>query len=157
MRLERKYEAEAAHQLSAGVPDGHPCKRLHGHRYCFTVMLIGDVNPATGMIMEYAEIDAKVQAVLQFVDHRFINLLGQNVRLVDAFSLTIEAIEGAKISEVALAQKVRENSTVENLAKWFIAELRHEFNEPRHVGGMGTQVYAVRIEEDSRSSVEVRL
>ena len=44
MRLERTYEAEAAHQLSAGVPDGHPCKRLHGHRYIFTVTIIGDVD-----------------------------------------------------------------------------------------------------------------
>jgi 6-pyruvoyltetrahydropterin/6-carboxytetrahydropterin synthase len=157
MRLERKYEAEAAHQLSAGVPEGHPCRRLHGHRYRITVTLIGDVNPETGMLLEYAQIDQRVNEVLRFVDHRFINNLGSEP------DYTAEgegvAFINAGIKETELALKVRTNSTVEHLAAWFKAELEHRFPVDRtHVGVlavMSPQVYAVRIEEDSRSAVEV--
>lgn len=135
MRLERKYEAEAAHRLTAGVPEGHQCRRPHGHRYCFVVTIIGDINPTTGMLLEYGEIDSRVWKVLALVDHNDLNaLLGTN--------------------ELALAARVQRNPTVENLAVWFIAELKHLFNEKRHVGGIAPQVYAVRIEEDSRSAVE---
>lgn len=152
MRLIRQYEAEAAHQLSAGLPDGHPCMRLHGHRYEIEVTIIGDINPATGMLMEYGEIDSRVNTVLGFIDHRFINMLGHNVVLAGS-TLVMKPLGG--LNCVDLAAKVRENSTVENLAKWFISELRCHFNEPRHVGGLAAQVYMVRIKEDSRSSFEV--
>lgn len=152
MRLERKYEAEAAHQLSAGVPDGHPCKRLHGHRYCFTVTIIGDVDPTTGMLMEYAEIDRRAHDVLGFVDHRFINMLGHDVVLAGSMLVT-KRLGG--INCLDLAAKVRENSTVENLARWFVAELSHRFKEPLPVCTMSPTVACVRVEEDSRSVVEI--
>ena len=162
MRLVRKYEAEDAHQLSAGVPDGHPCKRLHGHRYVITVTIGGEVDPSTGMLMEYDEIDKRVAQVLRFVDHRTTNYLGDNVRLVADPqtgwpALAFEPIAGPKIIETELAAKVRANSTVEHLAAWFLAELKHHF--PRDVTKIGPgsflapQPYEVHIEEDSRSSV----
>lgn len=173
MRLTRKYEAEAAHQLSAGVPEGHPCRRLHGHRYEIWVTIIGDVNPETGMVLEYNEIDRRVFEVLDLVDHRFINLLGYEVSLTCMWGTTEDSV-GAPLKapplvastkslsfefkEPELAAKVRTNSTVENLATWLKAELVHRF--PRtslQVGAysfLEAQVYAVRIKEDSRSEVE---
>src|SRR5262249_38065552 len=138
-------EAEAAHRLIVGVPDGHPCKRPHGHRYIITVTIIGDVNPETGMLLEYADIDRRVLEVLDFVDHRDLNHLGAGMN--------------RELHEANLAAQVIGNPTVENLATWFIAELKHWF--PRQNFRVGTlslmepQVYAVRIEEDSRSAVEV--
>lgn len=168
MRLDVRYEASAAHQLSAGVPEGHKCRRLHGHRYVITVTLIGDINPETGMLLEYSEIDDRVRGVLGFVDHRFINMLGFEARtennpgqaLNSAYPLLVCAvpIRDLKIVEEELAAKVRENSTVENLQRWFEAELKHRF--PRHSRQVGAksfldpQVYSVRIEENSRSGVE---
>jgi 6-pyruvoyltetrahydropterin/6-carboxytetrahydropterin synthase len=153
MRLERRYEAEAAHRLTAGLPEDHQCRRLHGHRYVIIVTLIGDLNPETGMVMEYADIDKRVQEVLRWVDHRFIN------ELYIAGTPTQDLITSEMCREPALASKVREHSTVENLAAWFIAELKHRFpRENLHVGPtafLSPQVYSVRIEEDSRSAVEV--
>ena len=159
MRLERKYEAETAHQLTAGVPEGHPCRRLHGHRYIITITIIGDVDPQTGMILEYDDIDARVAGVLGFVDHRFTNMLGYDARVgtdpTTMFPVIISSpITDLRLIEEGLAMKVRENSTVENLAAWFLAELKHRF--PRKNGPfLSPSVYAVRIEEDSRSVVEV--
>ena len=164
MRLERRYHAEAAHQLSAGVPEGHPCRRLHGHRYIITVTIIGDVNPETGMLLEYADIDARVAGVLGFVDHRFTNMLGFEARVgttpPGGFPVVMmKPISDLRLVEEELAAKVRENSTVENLANWFKAELAHRFpRENLRVGPtsfLSPQVYAVRIEEDRDSVVEV--
>jgi 6-pyruvoyl-tetrahydropterin synthase len=163
MRLERKYEAEAAHRLSAGVPDGHPCRRLHGHRYEIWVTIIGDVNPETGMLLEYGEIDKRVAEVLSFVDHRFINNLGLDPDMPARVAEGDDDIHGPhldeRIQEPELAAKVRQNSTVENLVAWFKAELSHRF--PRtslQVGPLSflsPQLYGVRIKEDSRSAVEL--
>lgn len=163
MRLERIYHAEVAHQLSAGVPEGHPCRRLHGHRYIITVTIIGDVDPRTGMLLEYADIDRRVDEVLDLVDHRFINMLGEEAHVTTdpTTPFTIIAtspIEGAKILKSELAAKVRENSTIENMANWMLAELRERFPRDRVKIGPGTfnppQVYALRIEEDRDSAVE---
>jgi 6-pyruvoyl-tetrahydropterin synthase len=164
MHLERRYEAEAAHQLSAGVPEGHPCRRLHGHRYVFTVIIGGDVHPDTGMILEYADVDARVMGVLGFIDHRFTNMLGFEARVVtsghsDLPVITSDPIPGLRLVEEELAEKVRENSTVENLGAWFVAELKHRF--PRDTLKVGPSslraphVACVRIEEDSRSVFEI--
>lgn len=163
MRLDVRYEASAAHQLSAGVPEGHKCRRLHGHRYVITVTLIGDINPETGMLLEYSEIDDRVRGVLGFVDHRFINLLGYEARVefsdeAAQFVLVTRPIADLQLVEHNLADAVRANSTVENLQRWFEAELKHRF--PRHNRQVGAksfldpQVYSVRIEENSRSGVE---
>lgn len=152
MRLTRTYEAEAAHQLSAGVPPGHPCRRLHGHRYEITVTLYGDVDPSTGMLMEYAEIDRRVREVLDLVDHRFLNLLGDEVAvvpMVGTWLVSATPIKDARILEPALAAKVRENSTVEHLRDWFAAELLHRFPRLNRQVGLDS----VEIREDSRSTV----
>jgi 6-pyruvoyl-tetrahydropterin synthase len=152
MKLTRKYFAEAAHQLSAGVPDGHPCKRLHGHRYEIDVTIVGNID-STGMVMEYDEIDRRIGEVLGFVDHRFTNLLGLDVRVIEEVAtlpklvLRVEPIQGAKILEQELAARVRQNSTVENLKNWFSAELMQRFADS------GVSVEDVDIREDPRSSV----
>lgn len=131
MKLFRRYEVEAAHQLSAGVPEGHQCRRLHGHRYLVTVgvELVGQM--IDGMVVEYADIDAKVWAVLGLVDHHFLNTLSDRA---------VVAMEQAR--------EVSKNSTVENFAVWVLKALHLVF-ESR------VRVCTVRIEEDSRSVVEV--
>lgn len=142
MRVECHYRAPAAHRLTAGVPEGHKCRRLHGHNYEITVTIIGPHDPETGMLMEFSEIDSRVRHVLDHIDHRDLNALG----------------EGATpILETELAAKVRANPTAENLAKWFCAELQLFFDGARRVGGMIPQVYAVRIEEEPGMAVEVGL
>ena len=55
-RLQRDFRFEAAHFLPA-VPPSHKCARMHGHSYALTVTLEGDVDPATGWLIDFAEID----------------------------------------------------------------------------------------------------
>lgn len=134
MKLTRRYEVQAAHRLSAGVPEGHPCRRPHGHRYLIEVdvQLTPGASLVDGMLLEYAEIDAKVWGdVLSLADHHDLNTLADRA---------LRAMEQAR--------KVSENSTVEHFALWVLKALQHAFESRVFVS-------AVRIEEDSDSVVEV--
>lgn len=161
MKLESKYEVQAAHRLSAGVPEGHPCRRLHGHRYNITVVIDGPVKAETGMLMEYADIDEIVWELLGMVDHRYLNLLGFHELYDDEKALamygplpTREYIE-QHLREPGLAAAVRRNSTVEHFVAWLYAELRHRFGGDASSADRDAFVSKVRIEEDSGHTAEL--
>jgi 6-pyruvoyltetrahydropterin/6-carboxytetrahydropterin synthase len=71
VKIAATYGFEAAHQLHK-LPDGHKCKRLHGHNYRLEVSVEGEID-ARGFVMDYAELDAIVEPLVAQVDHRFLN------------------------------------------------------------------------------------
>jgi 6-pyruvoyltetrahydropterin/6-carboxytetrahydropterin synthase len=72
MELFREFTFEAAHRLPH-VPDGHKCARLHGHSYRVEVHISGEVDPATGWVMDYAEIKHAFQPLHDQLDHHYLN------------------------------------------------------------------------------------
>ncbi len=70
--LKREFRFEAAHRLPH-VPEGHKCARVHGHSYRVSVLIGGELDPALGWLMDFAEIDAHVDPVIGRLDHRFLN------------------------------------------------------------------------------------
>jgi 6-pyruvoyltetrahydropterin/6-carboxytetrahydropterin synthase len=71
VRIAATYQFEAAHQLPH-LPDGHKCKRLHGHNYRLDVSITGPLDDR-GFVIDYAELDAVVQPLVDRLDHRFLN------------------------------------------------------------------------------------
>ncbi len=88
VQLVREFRFEAAHLLPR-VPEGHKCRRLHGHSFRIEVAVTGPIHATTGWFIDYAEIDRAVVPVRDALDHRYLN-----------------EIEGL------------ENPTSENLARW---------------------------------------
>ena len=88
MDVFREFSFEAAHQLP-NVPAGHKCARLHGHSFRVSVHVRGPVDPASGMVVDFADIDRAFAPVHDQLDHYFLN-----------------DVEGL------------ENPTSENLARW---------------------------------------
>jgi 6-pyruvoyltetrahydropterin/6-carboxytetrahydropterin synthase len=72
MDVYREFTFEAAHRLPH-VPAGHKCGRLHGHSYRVEVHVGGDVDPATGMVLDFAEIKAAFEPLRQQLDHYYLN------------------------------------------------------------------------------------
>lgn len=72
MRIRREFHYDSAHRLP-NVPDGHKCGRLHGHTYRLIVELTGPVDPTTGWVMDFADIDAEVDLYLSDLDHHYLN------------------------------------------------------------------------------------
>lgn len=71
MKIAATYSFEAAHRLPF-VPDGHKCKRLHGHNYQVEVSISGPLDDR-GFVLDYAELDAAVQPLIDKLDHQYLN------------------------------------------------------------------------------------
>jgi len=67
----RRYCFEAAHWLP-GVPEGHKCRRVHGHNYEIEVTLQG-IPDHRGFILDFFEMDAIVDPIVARIDHRTLN------------------------------------------------------------------------------------
>ena len=70
--LVRTFRFEAAHALP-NVPDGHKCRRLHGHSYRVDVHVTGPIDPAKGWVMDFGDIKRAVQPILEELDHRMLS------------------------------------------------------------------------------------
>jgi 6-pyruvoyltetrahydropterin/6-carboxytetrahydropterin synthase len=72
-RIMRRFVLQAAHHLPR-TPDGHKCKRMHGHTYEVELWFEGDVDETAGWFMDFSEIDelydGRVHTVL---DHTLLN------------------------------------------------------------------------------------
>jgi len=71
MKIAAEYSFEAAHSLPL-VPKDHKCHRVHGHNYRVEVSISGPVD-ARGFVIDYAELDAAVQPLIDELDHRYLN------------------------------------------------------------------------------------
>lgn len=72
MIIECKLTFESAHRnLAAAETD--PARRLHGHSYEATVAVKGDVDPAIGWVMDFAEVKDRASEVIDKLDHRILN------------------------------------------------------------------------------------
>jgi 6-pyruvoyltetrahydropterin/6-carboxytetrahydropterin synthase len=92
--LSKSFRFEAAHDLPT-FPDGHKCRRLHGHSFRFDVIVEGEVDEKLGYLIDYGEIKKVVDPLVRRLDHFYLN-----------------EIEGLG------------NPTSENLARWIWRELQ---------------------------------
>lgn len=72
VELSRVYNFAASHHLPHS-PEGHKCRRLHGHSYQVEITVRGEVDPQTGWLIDYGEIDKKVTPVIAELDHTTLN------------------------------------------------------------------------------------
>ncbi len=71
VRLSASYSFSAARQLP-NLPDGHKCRRLHGHSFRVEVSVAGPLD-ARGFVLDYGDLDAAVQPLIDRLDHRYLN------------------------------------------------------------------------------------
>ena len=70
--LIRTFRFEAAHSLP-NVPEGHKCRRLHGHSYRVDIYVTGEPDGQTGWVIDFGEMKRAVGPVLDELDHRCLN------------------------------------------------------------------------------------
>ncbi|MCB9233410.1 MAG: 6-carboxytetrahydropterin synthase QueD [Bacteroidia bacterium] len=98
--LTKKFDFEAAHYLPA-FPEGHKCRRLHGHSFKVEIKLMGEIDPKTGILVDFAEIKSVVKPYIEMLDHYCLN-------------------EVAEVHNIDLLRQ----PTSENLAKWLFQEIK---------------------------------
>lgn len=72
VRLRKTFSFEAAHDLPS-FPEGHKCRRLHGHSFRFDVVVEGKVDPAKGYLIDYGQIKQIVDPLVRRLDHTYLN------------------------------------------------------------------------------------
>ena len=72
MDIFRIFHLQCARRLPA-LPDTHPCSRLHGHSFRVELTVSGDIDPALGWVLDFADIDAAWRPIHAALDHRNLN------------------------------------------------------------------------------------
>ena len=72
LELKQQFRIESA-RVRPGLPEGHPCRRMHGHSFLLSLRLVGEQDPKIGWVRDYHEIAKIVQKILGDLDHRVLN------------------------------------------------------------------------------------
>ena len=72
VELVKDFRFEAAHFLP-NVPEGHKCLRTHGHSFRGEVAVRGPLDPHLGWVMDFADLKAAVEPLVQRLDHYLLN------------------------------------------------------------------------------------
>ena len=70
--ISKQFDFSAAHYL-VGLPEDHPCSRLHGHNYSIKVVLESPLLDMVGFVRDYRELDTLKQWLDRMFDHRCLN------------------------------------------------------------------------------------
>ncbi|NOZ75917.1 MAG: 6-carboxytetrahydropterin synthase QueD [FCB group bacterium] len=72
MDLYKDITFEAAHRLP-NLPEGHKCRRLHGHSFKIRLTITGAVDARTGWIKDFGEIKTAFAPLHDQLDHHYLN------------------------------------------------------------------------------------
>lgn len=89
----KEFRFEAAQTLPT-APEGHKCRKMHGHSFKVEIHVTGKVDPAIGWLYDHAEISKAMNPLIELLDHAYVN-----------------EIEGL------------ENPTIENMCAWMWRKL----------------------------------
>lgn len=94
--ISKDFTFSASHQL-AGLEDGHPCGRLHGHNYTVRVELSARTVDATGFVLDYGLLSPFGKWLDENMDHQHLN---------EAVSVNPTAENLARLLSLILATRV---------------------------------------------------
>jgi len=105
-KISKQFSFAASHILE-GLPEEHPCSRLHGHNYVVTVHLKSDELNTAGFVRDYRELSFIKNYLDENLDHRHLNdVLGFNPtaeliarHLYDRFKDRLQELYAVEVSE----------------------------------------------------------
>lgn len=124
MKVAKEFKWEMGHRLPEHFGN---CKNIHGHSYKMIVEFEGELNK-DAMVIDFYEVDRIIKPLIDKFDHAF--MVNKDDKLV------IEFLE--KIKSKMLV--VDFNSTVENICKYVLDELR-KFELPKNIFSIAVRIY----------------
>jgi 6-pyruvoyltetrahydropterin/6-carboxytetrahydropterin synthase len=70
--LTKSFSFDSAHWLPT-FPEGHKCRRLHGHTFHVDLLVHGEVDEARGYLIDFGQIKAYLAPIKDELDHRLLN------------------------------------------------------------------------------------
>ena len=126
IELGRRYRFAASHRLhTPQLSEEENCRIYgkcsnpfgHGHNYVVEVSVSGEVDPATGMIANLADLDSFVERqIIEPFDHRYLNeeLAAFRETVPTTENLCIEIFQRLKTFPKARLERVRVEETGNN-------------------------------------------
>lgn len=134
--LGRRYRFAASHRLHSGKLTKQENSRVygkcnnpygHGHNYVVEIMVSGAVNPATGMIVNLADLDGFVEReVIEVFDHKSLNedVPAFRERVPTTENICIEIFQRLKHFPLAKLERVRVEETSNNAFEYTGEEIQ---------------------------------
>jgi 6-pyruvoyltetrahydropterin/6-carboxytetrahydropterin synthase len=72
MEIFKVFKFDAAHRLPHVGP-GHKCSQIHGHSFVVEIHLQGLVDPHSGWVMDFADIEKAFNPLHDQLDHKYLN------------------------------------------------------------------------------------
>ncbi|MEO7655020.1 MAG: 6-carboxytetrahydropterin synthase [Sphingomicrobium sp.] len=85
--LAKQFRFEAAHTLKRAV-ETESSRRIHGHSYRAEVVVAGESDPTTGMVMDLGLLERAIDGARSVLDHQFLD------DVADLGPATIENLAG---------------------------------------------------------------
>ena len=82
--ISKRYTFEAAHHINT-LPEGHKCKRPHGHSYTAEFKVMCNVLNRHGFVMDFGEMDIAIKPIIDQLDHHDLNEVFDNVPMTSEF------------------------------------------------------------------------
>lgn len=70
--ITKEFRFEAAHRLTK-VPEGHKCRRMHGHQYVVTIELAADELDEHDFVVDFGDLNTFGTHLNDRYDHRVLN------------------------------------------------------------------------------------
>jgi len=129
--LTKEFRFEAAHRLPP--PYKGKCGNVHGHSWKVTVSVQGDTLDKNGMVIDYADIKAVCNPIIEQLDHTYLTCNRDMV--------------GEMVAAQGLAVNVFEhNPTSEVLAQWLYEQWEPAFHQ------LGCRLLSVKVDETCTAS-----
>ncbi|TNE37441.1 MAG: 6-carboxytetrahydropterin synthase QueD [Alphaproteobacteria bacterium] len=71
-RISKRFDFSASHFIG-GLPETHPCAKLHGHNYVVEVELSGETLSDIGFVRDYHELKPLKDFIDTTLDHKHLN------------------------------------------------------------------------------------
>ncbi len=99
VKISKSFRFESAHWLP-GMPEGHKCRRMHGHSFQVSIQVMGETDPKTGILIDFGDIKQIVKPYIDLLDHYCLNDVGEE-----------------------RGDALLQNPSSENLSQWFFEQL----------------------------------
>jgi 6-pyruvoyltetrahydropterin/6-carboxytetrahydropterin synthase len=135
--LGRRYRFAASHRLHSQALSDDENWRVygkcnnpygHGHNYVVEISMSGKVDPATGMIVNLADLDGFVEhELIEAFDHKSLNedVPAFNDRVPTTENICIEIFDRLKHFPLAKVERVRVEETSNNAFEYAGEQVEH--------------------------------
>lgn len=139
VKISKRFRFDAGHRLILHLG---ACHNLHGHTYKGMITVEGEVNPETGMVLDFKELKKALVPLIDLFDHSFI----ANQNDFEVVNLCIQ--KNWKLVTLD------EEPTAENISNYMLSFLVNSLGSDENIKSIEIELWET---PDSKAQVKAQL